>query len=239
MCTVTYYRNKHKIILTSSRDEQPSRSTLPPVVEKINNQNVCFPKDTVAGGSWIAVSEKQTWACLLNGAESHGLITQSFPDSRGQIVLNFFRHDDSESFIESIQKLSVAPYTLLLFDKSKTNPLIQIQWNGTSIITKEIDDSKPFIRSSSTLYDAVQKQKRLSWYHKWLDKYDHHNEESLSHFHRFGHSEDASENILMKRNGIQTISISQIVLDDTMVSFTYDDILKNKVYVEKFNIESL
>lgn len=237
MCTVTYYRNKNKIILTSSRDEQPSRSTMPPVVEKINNQSVCFPKDSVAGGSWIAVSEKQTWACLLNGAETHGLITQSYPDSRGHIVLNYFRHTDRESFTKSIQHLSVAPYTLLLYDKSQKNPLIQMQWNGANLLEEVIDFSKPFIRSSSTLYNAVQKQKRLSWFHEWLDEHDHHEEESLSRFHLFNHSEDASENILMKRNGVQTVSISQIVLDDNMISFTYRDVLKNKVYAEKFNIE--
>ena len=56
MCTVTFYPNNNEYILTSNRDEVKHRPTLAPKKYNINNQEITFPKDEVAGGTWIATN---------------------------------------------------------------------------------------------------------------------------------------------------------------------------------------
>jgi uncharacterized protein with NRDE domain len=73
MCTVTLIpKGTNNFVLTSNRDEAPNRHTLSPDFYNIENTKLLFPKDEVAGGSWIGVSEKQRVLCILNGGfEKH------------------------------------------------------------------------------------------------------------------------------------------------------------------------
>ncbi|MBK6665833.1 MAG: NRDE family protein [Saprospiraceae bacterium] len=68
MCTVSYMPTKSGFILTSSRDESKVRKALPPATYHLHGQDLVFPKDILAGGTWIAASERGQVACLLNGA---------------------------------------------------------------------------------------------------------------------------------------------------------------------------
>lgn len=56
MCTVTYIpQENNNFILTSNRDEAYGRKTLAPSFYTIDGVKMLFPKDAVAGGSWIGV----------------------------------------------------------------------------------------------------------------------------------------------------------------------------------------
>jgi len=59
MCTVTFIpQGNNNFILTSNRDEAIGRKTLPPDFYDIEDTKMLFPRDAVAGGSWIGLSEK-------------------------------------------------------------------------------------------------------------------------------------------------------------------------------------
>ena len=69
MCTVTYFPlGKNDFILTSNRDETPFRKTIPPKKYLENGVELTYPKDELAGGTWIGTSSKNRLVCVLNGA---------------------------------------------------------------------------------------------------------------------------------------------------------------------------
>jgi hypothetical protein len=52
MCTVTIIPNeKDNFVLTSNRDEAPSRVSLAPDFYNINNTTLLFPKDEISNGT--------------------------------------------------------------------------------------------------------------------------------------------------------------------------------------------
>ena len=68
MCTVTFLPlGNTDFILTSNRDEQRLRETLPPKIYEEDGVEMLFPKDKVAGGTWIGTSSKKRLVCVLNG----------------------------------------------------------------------------------------------------------------------------------------------------------------------------
>lgn len=72
MCTVTYIPTKNGFCFTSNRDEKASRETIQPTIYINNGMELIYPKDKVAGGTWVAADGKNRIACLLNGAfEGH------------------------------------------------------------------------------------------------------------------------------------------------------------------------
>jgi uncharacterized protein with NRDE domain len=69
MCTVTItpLKGQNSFVLTSNRDESPARETLPPKLYDIEGLKMAFPKDVLAGGTWLGISESKRVICLLNG----------------------------------------------------------------------------------------------------------------------------------------------------------------------------
>jgi len=68
MCTVTYLPlGNNKFILTSNRDESPTRKTISPTKYDENGVQLIYPKDEIAGGTWIGLSEKNRLVCFFLG----------------------------------------------------------------------------------------------------------------------------------------------------------------------------
>ena len=89
MCTVSYIpgKNKGNFILTSNRDETAYRQTFAPKVYEVNNKELCFPKDALAGGSWISMNNYGRVVCLLNGAFVSHQKKLLYKQSRGIILI--------------------------------------------------------------------------------------------------------------------------------------------------------
>ncbi|MEO0339976.1 MAG: NRDE family protein, partial [Bacteroidota bacterium] len=88
MCTVTFIPQQGQdFILSSNRDEQASRS--PQGLSRIDQfqKELLFPRDTEAGGTWIAASNKDQVVCLLNGAFELHHRQPPYRKSRGIMVL--------------------------------------------------------------------------------------------------------------------------------------------------------
>ena len=164
MCTVSYMPAKSGFILTSSRDESKVRKTLPPATYHLHGQDLVFPKDTLAGGTWIAASERGQVACLLNGAFDKFESKDTYVVSRGQVLLDYFNYQNASTFIEKLDCSQVAPFTLLMFDSSNMLSIYQLRWDGEQKYFENIDTNTPKSWASATLYDTTQRESRKMWF---------------------------------------------------------------------------
>ncbi|MBK6998312.1 MAG: NRDE family protein [Lewinellaceae bacterium] len=119
MCTVTYLPRPSGFILTHNRDEAPSRSSQSIVREKTpGGKTLLFPRDTLAGGTWIATSREGRTACLLNGAFVLHKRELPYRRSRGLILLDFFDWENPDIFFERYDFERVEPFTMLFLSKA-------------------------------------------------------------------------------------------------------------------------
>ena len=114
MCTVTLIpTEENNFVLTSNRDEAPNRNTLLPDFYQIDNTKLLFPKDEVAGGSWLGVSEKQRVLCVLNGGFKMHERKASYRLSRGVVLKDLLIAENIDKAISSYN-LEVFVYFLIL-----------------------------------------------------------------------------------------------------------------------------
>ncbi len=231
MCTVTYLPTQKGYILTSSRDEYNLRTTMIPLPYQMYNQTITFPKDEKAGGTWIAASDSNRVACLLNGAFENFEHQDHYVISRGKILLDFFSYPDAKSFIEGIDCSQVAPFTLLMLQGSTDIKFTQFRWDGNRKFIKIIDPSKPTIWASATLYDIIQREERKIWFEKWLSNDVFLSSDKMKSFHTANHISDTSNNIVMKRDqGLQTVSVTQILSNQNSLLMHYHDFIQNSKF---------
>lgn len=230
MCTVTFVPSKKGFYLTSSRDEKSSRSTISPMKYHTKGLDLFYPKDELAGGTWIASDKNGRTACLLNGAfENHEKLS-SYRKSRGTILLESFQFNDSIDFQNSIDLENIEPFTLLLLEYQSgfLDSFYELRWDGKEKYFRELSKDKFQIWSSATLYNSETRLNRESLYNNWLQKNEMFDDKLIVNFHNRKHGLKESEDILMKGSGnLRTLSISQIHLSDDNVVFNYHDIIKD------------
>ena len=207
MCTVTFIKTNKGVIITSNRDEKIVRAkALAPQEYLINNLRVTFPKDTQAGGTWIAQTNN-TCVVLLNGAEEKHISAPTYRKSRGQIVLDLISGDAIIDW-QLINLENIEPFTLIVYQNDK---LFQFRWNGNIKENIELDPNKAYIWSSSTLYSKEIKTKREEWFTAFLNKNPQPTPNQLIDFHSFTESSNIENGLQINRNNIyKTVSITQI-----------------------------
>lgn len=224
MCTVSYLPTKNGFVLTSSRDEAAARTTLAPIEYEHKNQKLVFPKDEIAGGTWIAASHKKRIACLLNGAFQKHKRNLPYSRSRGQVLLESFDYEQIAAFCESTNLYNVEPFTLILIDYKNRFELIEFRWDGNEKHQKAIPFAQSMIWSSATLYDTSAQEMRCTWFQNCLQKPHDNAAAHILDFHTSKHGSDAKTDVVMQReDGLQTISISQIIVENEKTSFYYTD----------------
>ena len=118
MCTVTYLPQENDgFILTSNRDESPMRKTIPPKKYVENGVELAYPKDQLAGGTWIGASTKNRLVCLLNGAFKKHVRNSYYKMSRGLVVKNILTVTDAVAYIKGFNFNDIEPFTIILFEK--------------------------------------------------------------------------------------------------------------------------
>jgi uncharacterized protein with NRDE domain len=231
MCTVSYLPTKNGFVLTSSRDEAVARPTLPPAEYTYKNQKLVFPKDEIAGGTWIAASHQKRIACLLNGAFEKHKRSLPYSRSRGQVLLESFDYQRITSFCESTNLENVEPFTLVLIDYNTDFELVEFRWDGTQKHQKAIPFAQSMIWSSATLYDASAREMRSMWFQNWLQKQTENTPAHILNFHTSKHGSDEKMDVLMQREGgLQTLSVSQTVVENGKTTFLYKDWITKAVF---------
>ena len=226
MCTVTFVKTKKgKVILTSNRDEKTHRPTIPPTSYTVGDQTVTFPKDELAGGTWIAMGDNGIFCCLLNGAFQLHQSKGNYRRSRGQIVLDVFRSTSPESFLEQIDLENIEPFTLIIYNSilDKLNVLV---WDEHKKHIYDLDVNQPHFWASATLYSSeFTKQRRERFYSFMLGKEDVY-EASIYRLHSTTKEEGGY--ILNDRGQIETVSVTQLILTELKGKLIYNDLLSEK-----------
>lgn len=227
MCFVTYLPYQDGFILTSNRDEHIGRpKALPPRKYLINNQTVFYPKDGLAGGTWIAASSTHT-LCLLNGAFVKHTHTPPYRRSRGLVVLDFFEQNNLETFISHYDFEGIEPFTLII----ATTTLHELRWDGGQLHHQVLDVHQAYAWSSVTLYSDEVVEERQRWFGQWQRQNPIFEGEDVVRFHTFGGKGDLKNDLVIARDtGLQTVSITQIQHTSEHFLMSYLDRLNHQNY---------
>ena len=211
MCVLTYLPLADGgFVLTHNRDESTARAkAILPCQYWLNGQSVTYPKDPKSGGTWIAASAHFT-LCLLNGAFEKHKPSPPYRQSRGRVILDFFKFNTVLDFIDNYQFAGIEPFTLII-TTNPTRTLTEVRWNGQEVFVNLKDDSKPYIWSSATLYSAEIRHDRQQWFENWVEQNPRFETCKILQFHHTGGNGDIENDLKMNRNGeLQTQCIVQI-----------------------------
>ena len=233
MCTVTFLPlPNNNFILTSNRDEQQLRETFPPKKYKENNIEMLFPKDKIAGGTWIGTSSKNRLICLLNGAFKNHDKKEKYLKSRGIIAKEILKEDDFVQYIENLDLHGIEPFTLVVVDwNDEQLSLFELIWDEEQKHFTKLKN-EPKIWSSSTLYSNEIKELRKKWFQKWVEE----NKFTSSTILNFHHLEigDKEQSILMKRSYVETVSITSVKKENSKLEMYYEDVVHGEKILSKF-----
>lgn len=236
MCTVTYIPQKEGFILTSNRDESAARS--PQNLTRIQQEGIelIFPRDTTAGGTWIAISETNRLVCVLNGAFEKHKHRPPYSRSRGIMVLDFFKYSSAQNFFETYDFEGMEPFTMIIFDDGD---LFEFRWDEQRRHILPLDHTAYYIWSSSTLYPSDIQKKRKGWFDTWLDNREDFSLEAITDFHKNGGEKDTWNGFIMNRlNLVQTVSITNIIKTDSEMKMRYHDLINNGLKEEQLLLKS-
>lgn len=227
MCTVTYLPlENNNFIFTSNRDETPLRKTLSPKSYIENGVELVYPKDELAGGTWIGTSEKQRLVCILNGGfENHKRILP-YKMSRGIIVKKALVEDDFVEYINTFDFANIEPFTLITVDWSKELLAFELVWDGNQKHFTRLEN-EPKIWSSATLYNSEMKAERQKWFQKWLQENENYNQNDVLNFHQNEELGTKETSIKMKRNFVETVSTTSILKKGDNIEMKYFDYLSD------------
>lgn len=237
MCTVTYLPYNQGFILTHNRDEAPTRSPKVISEETILGDHLFFPKDTKAGGTWIATSKQGKTACLLNGAFLKHQHQPPYRRSRGLVLLDFFTWDDPHAFFENYDFQGIEPFTFLFF---QTNTAIELRWDGDQRFLNKLDPQSSHFWCSATLYPPEMQQVRENVFQDWLAVHPI-SAGGILDLHHHGSVGDPHHDFVMNRaEKVRTVSITQIVKAAQLVTMEYEDLLEpeGEKQIKKFNLET-
>lgn len=233
MCTVTFIPYKEGFVLTSNRDELAFRETHPPQKYRYNDVTLCYPKDALAGGSWIAINNRGRTVCLLNGAYVAHSKKDFHTYSRGKVLLEAAASFQNTMDVFSTEGLqNTEPFTLLCidFDNDHIVQFSELIWDGISKHYRILDATKEYIWSSVTLYDEESRNARIQWFRDFLEACNHQpGADALMNFHAGQHSDNKRLNVVMEREGgLKTVSTTQVRLIDNGLSMRYIDLQKGE-----------
>ncbi len=228
MCTVTLIpTQENNFILTSNRDEAINRKTLLPEFYEIEKTRMLFPKDALAGGTWIGISDKNTMICLLNGGfEIHERLV-SYRMSRGVVVKELLQANDLEHAIGQYDCNGIEPFTIVAANWQSDLLLFEFVWDGYQKHLRPLEKTT-HIWSSSTLYTKEMKQMRQKWFA------DFQNDtmltaETLLDFHKDAGIGDKDVDLQIDRGFLKTISITQIVKNEEELTMRYENLQDEEV----------
>lgn len=240
MCTVSYipYNKDKKFVLTSNRDEKVFRPTIAPVVYKYGDIHVCCPKDLKASGSWIAFNSKGRLSCLLNGAFVSHQKQDFHTQSRGKVLIELVSSElDAHDFFRSKNFSDVEPFTIITIDREneELKELFEFIWDGEKKYFRTLDKTLPHIWSSVTLYGKESRALREEWFNQFIDENSHSiSPGKVFDFHSGDHTSDNAINLVMDRKeGLKTVSITQVMQNGNGPIMKYYDLLKDTFHEVK------
>jgi len=226
MCTVTFIPKKNgDFILTSNRDELPQRETLPPAIYKEDGIDLLYPKDVVAGGTWIGLSSRERLVCLLNGGFVAHTRKPYYPKSRGLIVKELLIAKNAIDYLKETDFTDMEPFTIIMVDWQEKLQLYQLVWDGEEkhLEKKNIQHT---IWNSAPLYTPEMTKMRKEWFSHFLDN-ESLDSATILNFHRNAGVGDKHLDLQIDRGFLKTVSITQIEKKENIKRMYYNDLQKD------------
>lgn len=232
MCTVTFIPQPKGYILTSNRDESALRSPKNIDTMSKNGQELFFPRDKGAGGTWICMSSADRLVCLLNGAFERHQRQLPYRKSRGMMVLEYFDMPDATNFFTQYDFDNIEPFTMIIYD---TGQLFDFRWDGKATHVKRLNTGEKHIWSSATLYEKAIQEKRKQWLAAWLEGRIDFSRLAILELHKKGGEGNPSIDFMMNRYNylVQTVSITQVEKTEHTYQMYYHDLITNTKRTEK------
>ncbi|MCX7547968.1 NRDE family protein [Xanthomarina sp. F1114] len=238
MCTVTLIPSgTSNFVLTTNRDEAPNRETLNPDFYMEEQVKLLYPKDKVAGGTWVGLSDKSRLVCLLNGGFTQHTRKDTYRLSRGVVVKDLLSSDCVLKSIEDYNLNDVEPFTIILVDWKKELLFFELVWDGTVKHLKNLP-LEPNIWSSSSLYTESMKQSRDKWFQEFKLQQEL-NSKSLLEFHKTAGANNKEFGVIMDRGFVKTTSITQVVKSGEEVEMRFVNLQNNTEMTADFNSEDI
>ena len=236
MCTVSYIpiADSGQFILTSNRDEAPGRDAYDLVVEKRAKKEICFPQDPNSGGSWIAISNTQQVACLLNGAHVKHKHNPPYRRSRGLVLLDAFEYETFPQFAEEYSFQNIEPFTLIFLENGS---IFELMWDGSETFINEMDPERFHLWASSTLYTKEQRERRLEWFNAWIATKPELSIDSIINFHSIAGDGDIKNDLVMNREEkVKTLSISSILFARNDIQLIHKNLQNSQTQQYSFQV---
>ncbi len=228
MCTVTFIPTQNNdFIFTSNRDEAPTRSATEMAREQRGNKELLFPRDALAKGTWIAMSNQNQLVCILNGAFQKHKHQPPYRLSRGIMALDFFSFSNATAFFNQFDFEGIEPFTMIIYDDGA---LYEFRWDESEKHIKKLDTALPHLWASCTLYSEEWQTKRQDWFKDWQLNTPLINQKTVLGFHKHAGEGNAEFDVLMNRHNIvRTTSITSISKINNQMSMRYEDILSGEI----------
>jgi hypothetical protein len=236
MCTVVFIPGDKEIYFGSLRDESPNRArAIKPVVSELNGVSFLSPKDPMAGGTWMGVNDKGVVIILLNGGFQNHKRNRYYRKSRGLVVTELLASAFPVVEWSLIDMEGIEPFTLVVWSDHN---LFQLVWDGRERFRIRLDETLPYIWSSSTLYNSVAKAKREELFQNWIAMNPPISKLTLLNF--FNTYSDSENGFIINRGEVtKTLSFSFITLSENNSSvMNYYDLLNYTYSTEKIEIKN-
>ena len=203
------------------------RRTIPPTKYDTQGVALVYPKDELAGGTWIGLSEKNRLVCLLNGGFEIHKRKGPYAMSRGLVVKKILSAENSVVCIENFIFDNIEPFTLILVDWEISLATYELVWDGVTKHFKKLAQ-EPEIWSSSTLYTAEMKASRRAWFADWLSENKTFQQQEIINFQTSTDKGTPETSLKMKRNFVETVSVTSVKKEKD-ICLIYNDILKGEI----------
>jgi hypothetical protein len=234
MCTVSYLPTPAGFLLTHNRDEAPDRSGAGIHRLQTNQDTLIFPRDTRAGGTWIAAARSGKTACILNGAETKHLHEPPYRRSRGLLLLDFFESPDPDFFFQNYLLEGIEPFTFLFFQK---NTAAEFRWDGQIRRLRRLPPDQPAFWCSATLYAPDMQAKRAAVFQQWLNtRTGPLSPAAALQLHREGRVGDPENDFVMQRSRVQTVSITQIARQNNRANMQYLELQSGQIARRRLSV---
>ncbi|MBL4685822.1 MAG: NRDE family protein [Nannocystaceae bacterium] len=121
------------LVVAANRDESLQRPSEGPTVRAVGDTTMLGPRDLQAGGSWLGLNAHGVFVGITNRF-APGLSGQTFPGSRGQLVLDALSQataGEAAARIDDISPGQQGPFHLITADRDGA----ALRWSDTTELT--------------------------------------------------------------------------------------------------------
>ena len=130
----------------------------------------------------------------------------------------------------------IEPFTAIVWEGGS---LHECRWDGSMRHTRRMDETRPHIWSSATLYDAEVMRRRERWFAEWLEGKPAPGGDDILDFHLTAGEGDSCNGLLMERSGeVCTVSVTAMELRPDAGRMLYLDLKGPSRHVESIPFKS-